>query len=136
VADWITWTPDLAVNVEKIDLQHRELIKRFNELGEAVWDGKGKQAIGDTLRFLADYTVEHFRDEEALMLAYGYPDYAGHKKIHEDFVGEVKAFIKEFENKDVQSAMVVSIVGKLGDWTRNHIRVMDKEVGAFIRAKM
>jgi hypothetical protein len=38
MADWISWTPDLTINVPAIDEQHRELIRQFNDLGEAVWD--------------------------------------------------------------------------------------------------
>ncbi|MBM3299262.1 MAG: hemerythrin family protein [Deltaproteobacteria bacterium] len=136
MAEWISWSHDLTVHVDKIDLQHRELIRRFNDLGEAVWDGKGKEAIGMTLRFLADYTVEHFRAEEDLMEVYSYPMYLQHKKVHDDFVAEVAAFIKDFESKEVDSALIIQVLGKLGDWTRQHIRVMDKEVGEFIRSKM
>lgn len=132
---WVIWTDDLNCNVTKIDEQHRELFRQFNELGEAIWDGKGKESVGSLLSFLADYTVKHFRDEETLMVSHRYPGYATHKKAHDDFVAEVDAFIKSYQNQDYSSALVISVLNKLGDWTRNHIRQMDKEMGAFMKAR-
>jgi hemerythrin len=44
------------------------LFKRFNDLLEATWDGHGKQAVADSLQFLGNYTVYHFRAEESLMV--------------------------------------------------------------------
>lgn len=132
MADWIAWNDDLLVNIVQIDDQHRELFRRFNVLGDAVWDGKGKQVIGETLDFLAEYTVQHFNAEEELMREYQYPALITHKKAHDNFVQEVQAFINDFASKDVDSGLIISVVNKLGDWTRNHIRRMDKELGEFI----
>ncbi len=135
MADWISWTPDLAVNVTSIDEQHRELIRQFNDLGEAVWDGKGHVAIAGILRFLADYTVQHFRDEEMLMDELNYPDSAAHKKSHENLLAEVSEFIGKFESGSVQSHLVISVVDRLGQWTRQHIRLEDKALGQYFLSK-
>ncbi|MGO9121022.1 MAG: hypothetical protein ACLQPD_25850 [Desulfomonilaceae bacterium] len=47
MGDWIPWLKDYEVNVAEIDEQHRELFRMFNELMDAVWDGKGKEAISN-----------------------------------------------------------------------------------------
>ena len=60
MADLFTWTPDLSVHVQEIDDQHQELFRKFNEVGEAVWDGRGKDEIGKLIDFLADYLVLFF----------------------------------------------------------------------------
>jgi len=131
MADWISWTSDLTIDVPEIDEQHQELIRQFNNLGEAVWDGKGREAIGDILRFLADYTVKHFRDEEILMSRLNYPDHASHKKAHDDLVAEVTEFIGKFDSGEVASHLVISVVDRLGQWTRQHIRLEDKALGQY-----
>jgi hemerythrin len=136
MADWVSWTEDMTVHVEKIDDQHRELIKRFNQLGEAVWEGKGKEAVGDMIKFLAEYTVEHFSDEEELMRIYEYPKAESHRQAHKDFVKKVGDLINDLHAREFDSPLVISVVNKLGDWTRMHIRVMDKELGSYIRSKM
>jgi hemerythrin len=80
---------------------------------------------------LADYTVKHFRDEETLMDQLNYPDSAGHKKVHAELVAEVTEFIEKFESGSVESHLVISIVDRLGQWTRQHIRVEDKALGDY-----
>lgn len=135
MGEWISWTPDLAVNVPKIDEQHKELLKQFNDLGDAVWDGKGRETIGDILHFLADYTVRHFSDEEALMDAGDYADRDVHKREHAALVFEVLEFMKKFDGGEIESSLVITIVNRLGDWTRNHIRVRDKVFGLYLQSK-
>lgn len=134
MADWIQWTPDLTVHVEKIDQQHIELIRRVNLLGEAVWDGKGKAAIGEILRFLLQYTSDHFSAEEELMRVHGYPKYSFHKEIHDGFVKEVQTRVKEFESGEVDSALVISVVNRVGEWIRGHIRSQDVDLGRHLMA--
>ena len=135
VGSWIEWTPDLSIGVEKIDNQHKELIKRFNNLADAVFDGRGKEEIGDILHFLADYTVTHFRDEEALQDLFGYPGFQRHKKIHDQFVSEVQTLIKKFEAEDLDSDLVVKTVDSVGAWVLNHIKKEDMEIGNYLKTK-
>lgn len=134
MADWVQWTPDLTVHVEKIDQQHMELFRQVNLLGEAVWDGKGKAAIGEILRFLLQYTSDHFRAEEELMRIHGYPKYSLHKQIHDDFVKECEKYAGDFESGEVESALVISVVTRLGEWIRSHIRAVDVELGRHLTA--
>jgi hemerythrin len=134
MADWISWTPDLMLNVQAIDDQHRELIKRFNDLGEAVWDGKGKEEIVRIIDFVSEYTVFHFAAEETLMRNHGFPEYQGHKKAHDNLVEEVVRFRSGLEKTDAKSELVIAVVGRLGEWTREHIRKMDKELAKFLTA--
>ncbi len=130
---WIEWTPDLALGVEKIDNQHRELIKRFNDFAEAVFDGRGREAIGSTLQFLADYTVTHFRDEEALQELFGYPGYPRHKAIHDQFVEEVGRLKQRYDAGELDSELVVKTVDAVGAWIINHIKKEDLQIGVHLR---
>jgi hemerythrin len=136
MAGWIAWTDDLQTQVERIDEQHKEMFRQFNELGEAVWDGKGKEAIGNILVFLADYTVRHFRDEETLMVSHHYPHYTTHKTAHDEFVSEVDVLVKSFKSQEYSSALTISVLSKVGEWTRQHIRGMDKAMGLYVKNEM
>ncbi|MFH0821517.1 MAG: bacteriohemerythrin [Pseudomonadota bacterium] len=136
MADWISWNADYSVKVPLIDEQHKELFRLFNEVGDALWDGKGKDKIQGALNFLADYTVEHFKAEEELMVRHGYPKYEFHKKVHDGFVQEVGSFVVRYKGEDVSSDLVVSVVNKLGDWVRNHVMEMDQEVGKYLQSRI
>ena len=128
MGEWVSWTPDLLVGVQKIDDHHEELFRRFNQLGDALWDGKGTDEIGGMLDFIANYAVTHFADEEALMLKHDYPKLETHKQVHEAFVSEVTKTITEYKNGNNSSEFVVKIVNRLGDWTREHIKKMDQDI--------
>jgi len=42
--------------------------------------GKGREALGEILQSLAEYTSTHFRDEEMLMKLHNYDGYEDQKK--------------------------------------------------------
>ena len=92
------WTPDLSVGVEAIDNQHKELIRRMNAFFSSM-EGNDQKKVLDMLAFLADYVVTHFRDEEALQVRCNYPGYAEHKKLHQDFVSQVKEMTKDIKEQ-------------------------------------
>ena len=136
MADWFVWTQDLSIHVDKIDEQHQELFKKFSILADATFEGKGRETIGEALKFLADYTIQHFSDEESYMKTYAYPEYEEHKQTHTAFVADVKQFISSYESGNVSTELVIDVVKKLGDWTRDHIKGMDQKLGAFLQNKV
>ncbi len=132
MGQWIPWLSEFETGFMEIDYQHRELFTMFNELLDAAWEGEGQQALKYSLTFLADYVVYHFGTEEKFMKREAFHGYAEHKKVHDDFAAEVAVFIKEYEHKDICGALLVEVITKLGNWTRDHMRGMDKELGAFL----
>jgi hemerythrin len=56
----IEWRASLAIGVEEIDGQHKELLQRFNSLLAACEGGKGIKELTGLLKFLDDYIIEHF----------------------------------------------------------------------------
>lgn len=132
----LVWTPDLAVGVEEIDKQHKELFNRVNGLLAASSQGKGKEELGQVLKFLESYVVFHFGAEEKYMAQYAYPAMAHHKQEHAQFVKDFSNLKKELQAQGASAALVVQLHGWLGDWLRNHIGKVDKGLGAFLKTKM
>jgi hemerythrin-like metal-binding protein len=135
MAEWVVWSPEWRIGEEKIDRRHEDLFRMFNELGDALWDGVGKDKIGEMLQFAADYTVVHFTEEERVMLENGCERLAEHKKIHKDFVAEVLDALRRFKSGENSTEFVVKLVMRLGDWLRDHVRGIDQEIGKCLRAK-
>lgn len=133
--DLISWSPDLAVHVDKIDEQHKELFRRFNQVGDAIWDGKGKEEVGKFLGFMAEYVVIHFQDEENLMLQNDYPGYSAQKSAHEHFTQQIMEIKEKFDKGQADTPLVVRVVEELGNWFKNHIRSLDVALGEFIVSK-
>ncbi len=68
MGQWIPWLPAYEIKVSEIDEQHRELFRMFNDLLDAMWDGKGRDIMQEKLQFLANYAVTHFNTEENYMV--------------------------------------------------------------------
>ena len=131
----IPWLPQYELNLSDVDHQPRELFRMLNDLMDATWDGTGQESLQEALEFMANYTVSHFATEEHYMRTYEFPGYAEHKQAHDDLTAEVLAFIGQYSTQGVSTELLVSVILKLGNWTRDHIRDMDKQMGLFILAK-
>lgn len=132
----INWTEDLRVGVDTIDNQHKELFNRINNLLDACTHGKGSEEVKRTLNFLSDYVITHFGTEERLMARYNYPDYASHKEKHEKFNKEFAELKMRIQKEATGLLTTLGTNHLLIDWWLNHIGKVDKELGAFLKAKI
>lgn len=130
----IEWRNSLAIGVEEIDNQHKELIIRFNRLLSACEGGKGVAELRELLLFLDDYVVKHFTDEEILQRRYKYPEYEEHKKLHDSFIGQIKELKQEINSEGVSLHHVVETNNMLLKWLINHISKVDTNLGKFLRS--
>lgn len=131
----LEWKPELATGFAEIDNQHKELFKRVNDLLNAMKVGKGKDEVGKILKFLEDYTVYHFGNEENYMKKHSYPEYEGHKAQHDSLINDIKKMKEQFQKEGASSMMAIDIQKELGDWLMVHIGQIDKELGKFLNGK-
>lgn len=131
----IEWTNDLAVGFPDIDQQHQELFAKINLLLNACNQGKGKDTVGETIQFLADYVVYHFGCEEKLMQQFNYPDYSSHKAMHDQFVQRFVEVQNRFKSDGVSVMIVLAVNQMVVKWLNDHIRKVDKLLGAFLKEK-
>ena len=89
----------LEVGNVLIDNEHKELIKAINEFFDAVAVKSGSDKLQATLRFLNDYTIKHFSDEEELQKKYKYPNFPAHHALHETYKKVVRDTMHEFISK-------------------------------------
>jgi len=129
----IVWTPDLSVGVKHIDDQHKIWFEKANELFEAGKEQRAKENINKLIDFLDEYTKQHFRDEEAYMEEIRYPEIDAQKKAHASFVNEL-AKLKDDYNKGGGNILVILNANKIViNWLTNHIRIMDKKIGEYVK---
>lgn len=132
----IEWTADLTAGVKEIDNQHKELFQRINSLLDACNRGKGKAEVGKVIKFLEDYVITHFSEEEKYMVKYDYPDYLSHKKQHSEFMENFLKLKTQFEAEGPGVHIVVITNRLIIDWLRNHIRKTDTALGSFLKTKI
>jgi len=129
----VQWNEDLATGVDTIDNQHKEIFRRINTLLDACKSGKGRDALGETIRFLQDYVVTHFTAEEALQRQSAYPEYDAHKALHEEFLISFDALKQEFDKEGATLGMVLQTNRVVVNWLVHHIGKWDKALAEHIR---
>jgi hemerythrin len=129
----IEWQPDFSVRVSRFDEQHKGLINLINDLHSAMQKGEGQIILGNIFDSLADYTKNHFADEEGMMEANAYPDRSSHKIAHEHLIGRVTELQREFVTGN--SLLSINVLQFLRDWLTFHIQHEDKMYGRFFNNK-
>jgi hemerythrin-like metal-binding protein len=130
---YMQWRSTLEVGHAQIDSEHRSLVDVLNRLHAAMKQGKGKDEIEKVLVFLKDYTVGHFKAEEALMMSHRYPGAQMHMAIHADLVKQVSELITDY--RAGKTVLTGAVLDFLEAWLVKHIMSEDKLLGEFLRAK-
>jgi len=130
---YMLWRPTLEVGHPQIDSEHQSLVEVLNRLHAAMKQGKGKEEVEKVLVFLKDYTVGHFKAEEALMMTHNYPGAPTHMAIHADLVKQVSDLIADYRSG--KAVLTSAVLDFLEDWLVKHIMGEDKALGEFLRSK-
>lgn len=126
------FTKELETGNAVIDGEHRELIAAVNKLVDACGNGKGREHIAQTVKFLNDYVDRHFSHEEQLQKQSGYSGYAPHKTFHDGYKKTLK---------DITAAISDASSTSFADLTKlnnhvavliTHIRTEDKKLAVFL----
>lgn len=131
----LMWNKELETGNAVIDSQHKQLVDKFNVLMDACAYGHGAEEVESALKFLAEYTVRHFTDEEELQLQYGYPNYENHKKLHEQFKVTVGNLSDMLDRDGITPRLILKLNSDIGNWLRTHIMCEDLDIANFIRSK-
>lgn len=129
----IKWTPDLSVGVKHIDDQHKIWFEKANALFEAGREQRAKEYINQMIDFLDEYTKEHFRDEEAYMEEINYPELNAQKRAHASFVNDLAKLKSDYNDSGGNLRVILNANKMVINWLTNHIRIMDKKIGEYIR---
>lgn len=129
------WDDKLSIGIEKIDNQHKELIRKLDDLAECILQKKGKNKIGSILRFMEDYGKMHFSTEEEYMTQYDYPGLDKQIMQHEKFNSTTAKLIKQLESEKDMESFASSVQRFLIDWLILHIKNSDKKFGEFLKGK-
>ncbi|MCL2806479.1 MAG: hemerythrin family protein [Treponema sp.] len=132
--DGFIWDDSYLLGNEQVDAQHHQLFDLVNSLVRSCDNGSEKETVRNALDFLVNYTVQHFDDEEALQIKYGYPEYESHKKLHEDFKLTVVELVERFYTSGSSFDLGNDIKTIVLKWLVEHILYEDKKIGVHLAA--
>ena len=130
----IAWSEKYELGNAQVDAQHRRLFELVSDLVEACMQGCEDEKLTETLDFLVNYTIRHFRDEEALQLQYKYPEYESHKQIHDDFKITVSGLVRNYKENGSSDELSSNVNKIIVRWLVNHIQCEDKKIATHIQS--
>lgn len=129
------WKDKYELGVTLIDTQHKELFQRVEAFLKTLretssWEEKVSR-VNETLEFMNEYVVEHFRAEEAYQRKIGYPGYEEHRKIHAEMVHYVLQVTAQYKEKGFDQQLMQQFSGKLLAWLINHVAAEDQRIATY-----
>src|SRR6266571_843764 len=129
----VEWQEYLSVGVEEIDTQHKLLFDKYNAFFAAYNEGRGGDEVIRLFGFLEEYVATHFSDEERLQQRIGFPDYQKHRQQHHELTRKVTELKGRLENEGADPSLVTSAGLLMTGWLIEHISVMDRAIGRFMK---
>jgi len=115
----LQWREQLSVGNNSIDADHKKLIEIIGA-AEISLDARDRAGLFRVLHELAQYGEQHFRREEALAQAVGYPKSEQMHRSHLQLVAELTLFQSQI-GATLTDEVVSHIVTFLRDWLINHV---------------
>jgi hemerythrin-like metal-binding protein len=94
----LVWQPAYECGNAVIDAQHRALLAQTSKLLTASLSGKPAHEIAAYIDVIVRDVVQHFRDEEAIIAAAGFPDTAEHAAAHRQLVETALDLVGRFND--------------------------------------
>ncbi len=130
----IIWSKNYETGNPIVDGQHKNLFTMINNLNLSLLEGHSNVVLLETMERLSAYVEIHFKTEEDLMFSNSYPDFAIHKKEHDNLREQAKKLIHLFQLNKVDLTATVSQF--LSDWLKHHINEVDIKMIEWIKEKI
>ena len=130
----LSWQKEYMVGVPQIDKEHQYLFALINEFHDKHASVAGPQRALAVLNRLVDYAKLHFRHEEELMLAMGYPLLPDQLDMHDKLYSSVSRLCQTLQADP--SNLGPETIRFLKGWMIGHIVNEDMRIGDFLRDRV
>jgi hemerythrin len=126
-SELVTWTQSLSSGVKIVDEQHKALLDLTNDLfNHCLGDEKAeKEYFKSVIMEAVEYTKNHFKTEEKMMIATKFKGYLRHKAEHDEFILNVVDLVRKFN--ETQKLNLIQFTRYLKEWILSHIANTDKQ---------
>lgn len=132
------WSDRLAIGINTIDSQHKELFKRINSLVQAIKEHRCKDEIDGVIKFLEDYAKVHFAEEEKHMREAGYSGLEEQRREHKKYLDALKDLQEQAALPRVHGSsydLSATTNQVVVDWIVDHIIKVDVKFGTFLNSR-
>ncbi len=139
VDEIFAWKDQYSVGVEAIDADHIRLFTIVRRLLKNLLLNdyeKNKRTCIEVVKYLKQYTVEHFAREEAFQLKICYGGYSNHKRIHDNMREiTIPALEKQMEETDYSEESVEHFAGACAGWLTAHVMLEDQAMVGKVKSQ-
>lgn len=125
------WDGALSLGVEQLDLDHRQIVRRLQQIEGELAAGRLEEARA-SLRALHGLLIEHWSTEERWMAETGYPGLPEHRLSHAGFVD---ALVCAREDADHAPPQARGSVGRLAAALQAHMLAEDAALARFVASR-
>lgn len=119
----IIWKNELSIGNVDIDNDHKTLLEVYSDLVDLIELKGSREEFAEILSKMTDYTLKHFKKEEAYMQAFAYPKLKEHKKCHDDYKYKVAMYnIDLLSSNPPEPKEIIKFLEK---WWVNHVLIND-----------
>jgi hemerythrin len=131
----VAWEPEFDTGHALVDVQHRRLVARFNDLLERAREPKGnREAMEEILHDFIGATVAHFGIEEGLMADAGYAGLEAHRAVHAQLTRQIQELAQDLHRGEV--GFTPPILNFLEGWLLCHIQYEDRELAQHLKVEV
>lgn len=125
------WGEEYQLGIIWQDFQHKQLIDNINELLDSLITGNNdKDTFYKTIKFVREFSLNHFKLEELYMKKHAFPGLEDHVKEHRFFTNDLNHFISVCIYHEIESS--TELLNKLSSWFSHHIQTTDKILAEFL----
>ncbi len=131
---YIKWNESLAMGIQEIDDQHKELFNRINHLLRTIGELHAQGELKKTLDFMEEYALLHFGAEEEQMILTNYGGYGEHKDQHDHMRDEITGLRARLAGEGPNEKLLVEAQELLVDWLQRHIKSIDMKMARHLKS--
>lgn len=133
----VIWDEQFNIGAEVVDKAHAKLFRIIGKLIDLSVDPQKYQSTyKEGVKYLEDYSMKHFSEEEAFMRSIKYGGYARHKQIHDTFRDKTLVSLKkDLTLSNYSSLSVQRFVGTMTGWLTGHIMTEDQAIVGKVSTK-
>lgn len=128
----VIWEKAYSVGDPALDADHMILMSLMNHIDDAKRHGSDETAVGALVQALIRYARRHFRREEALMAAHGFPEITPHRNEHrllEQQLAELHDAYQSTPDPEISR----EIMELLYFWLSRHILTVDMRYRPYLQ---
>lgn len=126
---YIVWNDRYCIGIPIIDEQHRCIVSIINSIHYFIEEHRELDVLHSIIDMMIQYTVIHFKTEEAMLKEAGYPHIEDHVQLHKHLIDQLKGVVshKAMQDRDVEPLMKL-----LKAWWLSHINQEDRKYVPFM----